>query len=305
MQINKIEIKATIPTRQYENIQPCIEITDIDNYQESLDKGLGIIKELIGKYSEHGNIKEKDVAVVGITKQSFNQDVQVVFEPIAHTYHYNGKPMTSATTYIQKFLQKFDKDKIAPATAKAWGVAEKDLLGLWDSNQKISSDIGTLVHNALEHYDKFKQLGRKISDKKSDDGNYALPKHPLLRTIIEGFQKVDKYEGKVIPEALLTDVDTMICGHADRIMILDEQKKVCRVQDYKVNVDSLEETKGGKISAPFNELPATKLSKYQLQMSIYANILEKHGWTVQGLDAFVYEDEWKHYELEVLDVLNK
>jgi hypothetical protein len=303
MKINKIEIKATIPTRQYENIQPTIEMVDVDNYKESLDSGLSIIKDLIGKYSEHGKIKEK--IAVGIEKQSFNENINVVFEPIEHTYHYNGQQMTSATTYIQKFLTKFDKERIIPATAKAWGVKEKDLADLWNSNTEISSTIGTLVHNALEHYDKFKSMGKFISDKKGEDVNYALPKHPLLKNIIEGFIKVDKYKGEVVPEVLLTDKDTMVCGHADRVLILDKDKKICRIQDYKVNVDSLEETRGGKFLEPFKELPANKLSKYQLQMSIYANILQKHGWTVQGLDAFVYEDEWKHYELEVLEVLGK
>lgn len=50
------------------------------------------------------------------------------------------------------------------------------------------------------------------------------------------------------------------------------------------------------------ELPKTKLSKYQLQLSFYATLLALSGWTVEGLDVFVYENGWKHYELEILSL---
>ena len=46
------------------------------------------------------------------------------------------------------------------------------------------------------------------------------------------------------------------------------------------------------------KLPTNKLSKYGLQLSGQAEMLEKSGWTVQGYDIFVLEDEWKHYEIE-------
>jgi hypothetical protein len=93
-----------------------------------------------------------------------------------------------------------------------------------------------------------------------------------------------------------------VCGQVDRLLITDRQKKTCRVQDYKVNVGAEVESNNLKLAKPYNDLPPTKLSKYQLQMSFYATILEKFGWTVQGLDAYVYEDEWKHYELDKIDI---
>lgn len=156
---------------------------------------------------------------------------------------------------------------------------------------------------ALEHYETHSYLGEEISSKRGAQDNYALPKHPLLRTIIEEFVRINKTKGKVLTEVLLTDVENGFCGHADRIVIVDEEKKICRVGDYKINVDAEAESTRDKPIKPFNNLPGNKITKYQLQMSVYANMLEKSGWTVEGLDIYVYEDGWKYFELPVLKVI--
>ena len=36
-------------------------------------------------------------------------------------------------------------------------------------------------------------------------------------------------------------------------------------------------------------------------MSFYAELLKKHGWTIDGLDVFIYEDKWVHHELDLID----
>lgn len=174
---------------------------------------------------------------------------------------------------------------------------------MWDSNGDLASSFGTVVHKALEHYDKFKALGGKIQIARGTDENYSLPKHPILKNIIEGFTKIDTVLGTVVPEALITNVELGLCGHADRILVIDNEKKICRVQDYKVNVGSEEVSSKHKALAPFDKLPANKITKYQIQMSFYANLLELSGWTVEGLDVFVFEDEWRLFSLPVLRVI--
>ena len=80
-------------------------------------------------------------------------------------------------------------------------------------------------------------------------------------------------------------------------------KKICRIGDYKINVEATVVSSKDKALAPFNTLPANKITKYQIQMSIYANILQRSGWTVQGLDVYILEDGWQYYPLEVLKVI--
>ena len=188
-------------------------------------------------------------------------------------------------------------------SAKSWGVEQQDVKDLWESNKHLSSSFGTVVHSALEHYDRFMKLGQTIQNKREMLENYAMPKHPILKSFIMRFKAMYDTKYEVIPEALITDVSGAFCGHADRILVIDGVKKVCRIQDYKINIDSEEINSKMKAKPPFDHLPANKITKYQLQMSFYANLLEKSGWTVEGLDAFVLEDEWKHYKLDVLKVI--
>ncbi len=234
--------------------------------------------------------------------RSFNEpDVVVVFDPVWHTFHYNGKKLTSATNYIKKFYPEFDLDGVAKMSAKAWGVDEQELKDMWKSNGEITASLGTSVHSALEHYHKFQKIGKDVQNKKKMEENYALPKHPLIRNIVKEFIEADTFVGNVESEILITDVARGYCGLADRALITGERS--CRIQDYKINIDSEKEETNLKAFAPFDVLPANKLTKYQLQMSFYANMLQKSGWKVYGLDAFVYEDKWKHYQMKVLDVI--
>lgn len=236
-------------------------------------------------------------------KKSFNEDVYVAFNEYNHSYFYNEKKLENATTFISKFYKKFDAENISQASAKAWGVDQGELKDLWKSNAVLSGEFGTAIHKALEHYDKFQALGKKIQDKKSLPQNYALPKHPVLLSVIEGFLEINKTEGEVIPEAMITDVKNGYCGTADRVVVVDKKNKVCDVEDYKININPEEEDTNLKPLQPFNELTPNKLTKYRLQMSFYANMLQKSGWTVRKLRVYVFEDSWKTYEFDVLKVI--
>lgn len=302
MKIAKLEIKAVIPTAQYANLQPAFEVHDVDA-QEGTDFLMRHIKDMFERYSEKGGLKENDLVKTFIQRESFNEGKLVGYHDESHTYECDGVKLVSATEYIKQFYKEFDLENISAASAKSWGVEQQEVKDLWESNGGLTSAFGTVVHNALEHYDKFKAMGQIVQDKKSLEENYAMPKHPVLKQIIEAFIAIDTQEGIIVPEVLVTDIKNGVCGRADRILIIDEKKKICRVQDFKVNINSEEISSSMKVLAPFSGLPAHKISKYQLQMSIYANMLQNSGWSVEGLDVFILEDEWKHYKLEVLQVI--
>lgn len=302
MRVDSIKFGATIPTGRYANIQPEITLVDIQ-LEKSTEIGMKFISDLYAKYSEKGGLIPKEIIIATSTKKSFNEDIEINYDPLPHTYHYEGKKLVSATEYIKRFYKPFDAETISEVSAKSWGVKQQEVKDLWQMNGELTADLGTVIHKALELYVKYQELGQKISDKRGMDGNYAMPKHPLLKSIIEGFIEIDKSKGKIAAEVLVTDIKKGMCGHADRVEIIDLKKKICRVQDFKININSEDIDKYSKVLAPFDSLPANKLSKYQLQMSIYANMLQEAGWTVEGLDVFVYEDCWKHYKLDVLKVI--
>ena len=304
MKIDKITIGATIPVAQYANIMPEITMSDIDLNESEF--GLNYIKQMFARFSEKGSLNDKEVKELikqSIVKKSFNENIDINFEPVLHSYTYKGKTMKAVTEYIKKFYKQFDSEKISEASAKAWKVDKELLKELWEENGKLASLFGTLVHKGIENHYKFKDIGNSISNHKELEDNYAIPKHPILKSIIEGFINIDKAKSNVKSEVLLTDIENDLCGQTDILEIIDETKKICRIGDIKVNINSEEETKDYKPLPPFDKLPSNKLTKYQLQMSVYANMLQKSGWTVTGLDVYVYEDTWKYYKLDVLKVI--
>ena len=252
-----------------------------------------------------------------ITKYSFSEpDVIVDFNETKHIYNmrYNGgtKVLKGGTTFIKRFYEPFDSAKIARQCSKYWGVSAKDIEEMWASNGNVSGLLGTTVHLALEHYINFEKIGQTITETRQKSGkdvddNYAMPKHPFLKKTIISLNKLTKkldkkYKvEKVVAEALVTDSATGWGGLVDRLAILDKKNKIARIQDYKVNIGAEKEEPHSKPKPPFSHLPANKLTKYALQLSFYASILKKHGWTIEGLDVFIFENRWVHHTLDLID----
>lgn len=274
--------------------------------------------ELVGIYAKFEiPIKNDSEYDKIITKNSFSEpDVIVDFNDTKHIYNmrWNGgtKVLKGGTTFIKRFYEPFDAPKIARQCSKYWGVGASEIEEMWASNGAVAGLLGTTIHLALEHYINFKSVGDTITStrKKSGkdvDGNYAMPKHPFLKKTIQSINRLtDKLDKEykveeVVAEALITDSATGWGGLIDRLAIIDKKKKIARVQDYKVNIGAEKEEPHSKPKAPFSHLPANKLTKYALQLSFYASILKKHGWTIEGLDVFIFEDKWVHHTLDLID----
>lgn len=235
--------------------------------------------------------------------QSFNEAVKVQFCHEKHLYRYEGRPLTGATTYIKRWLPEFDSSGIAQRCAGAWQVEAGDILALWNSNRDIAGGFGTAIHAAIEHWHTYEKLGATIHANSKKDSNAALPKHPILRALIEQYAelhaKTHKNAVSVYPEALLTNVAEGLCGQADLVVVTDPERKICEIDDFKVNIEP-EKVESGKLLPPFDHLPNNKLSKVTLQLNLLASYMRKSGWTVSKLNAFYLEDKWKHYDIPLL-----
>jgi len=265
-------------------------------------------EEIAKKYSpvkiESRSLRKKECSCINpiVKEKSFNEDLELDYDKIGHRYLYNGKVLGGTTDYVEKLYPSFKIDMIAKSSANNWKVDAQDIADLWESNGRVSSEFGTAIHNALEHYERYKEMGAKIQKIRGTEENYALPKHPTLKKIVQEFVDINTVQGQVLTEQLITDIKNLIAGRADRITIIDKNKKICRVGDYKINLDA--EKKESKLKAKgFEDLPANKITKYQIQMSIYANMLQNTGWTVLGLDAYVYENGWKYFSLPILKII--
>lgn len=243
-------------------------------------------------------IKEESVVQL---LQSFNEDaIFVEFDEEAHTYKYNDVFLKGATTYIKKYIQEFDTDTIAGRCETHWKIPAKVIKEAWNLSGDLARNFGTGIHKALEFEDRYRQYV-----KPKDGSRCFLIKNPAIQNIVEGFYELNDrlgFIGEVFPEALVTDVENGLCGLADRILVTDKENKICRIQDYKVNYDF--DVKGNEkfINLPKGvKLPTTKLAKLALQLKQHRTMLEKSGWTVEGVDGFVYDGEWNYYEVNTLD----
>lgn len=230
--------------------------------------------------------------------KSFNEDFSVKFLKVEHRYLLGTTELLGASKYIKRWIADFDQKGIARVCANQYGCSIDEVLGFWAGSGHVAAAFGTSIHNALEHFEKFKVIGEIVQNKKGLDYNKALPTHPALRKIVEEFYAQKLQDGKVLTEVLVTNVERGLCGTIDRLLITGDKK--CRVQDYKINIGAEEVNRNMKFLGQMATLPKTKLSKYQLQLSFYARLLQLSGWEVSGLDVYVYENEWKLYQMDIL-----
>lgn len=218
-----------------------------------------------------------------IFMKSFNEDVVVEFDEVSHSYTFKGKTLLSGSKYAED--NDFDKERVAGYCSRAWGVKFADVLSLWESNANVSADFGTVIHAMLEHFNKYS----KILPMKEIER--AKPRHPFLRKILDDYIDVVGITN-IEPEVFVTYIEDGFCGQVDGIEILDKKKKIINVWDYKINALKSKQDPTGK----------KKLAKYQKQLSFYAHILEKTGWTVKEIGAIVLEDSWSVYKFDKLNI---
>jgi hypothetical protein len=213
----------------------------------------------------------------------------ILFDSISHTYRtLDGIKMVSGSEYAKQFVKPFDKAMSLMVCAKAWGVRPQVIADIWEMNADISRNYGTSLHKALELAHKHYKTGEKIkSVKKGATENYALPKMPHIRFATELFGRMFSFGG--MPELFVSDTKGLRVGQIDRLEILDDINKICRVQDYKTTT----------------KMDKNKLLSYQHQMSFYAHILINKGWTVEALDLFNFDgNNWERLVLPVLPYIN-
>lgn len=280
----KFKLGATIPTVQYGNIMPEIELEG-----ENVDELKGIATEHIeGLWQLYGERPLTKNDNCGVIIDTFTNE-KVLYDEESHTYYdLDGNKLLSGSNYASQQSKPFNRDGALIGASKKYGVDSDELGNTWDLLGDISRHYGNSIHSALELYHNHFELGEKVSKAKEEDINYALSKLPHLRDCVQSF--VDSFGTDGLMEVLVSDVQNGRAGRIDRLTILDKDKKVCRVGDFKTN----------------HTLTDKKIEEYQHQLSFYAQILMSHGWTVQGLDIYHFDGEgWNHVEMDVLDIQSK
>ena len=250
--------------------------------------------------------------------------------------HVSLEGYLSGSRFPAQFYAEFDEKQNLQRMVDSYfpGVSEKEaekikeaLLEMWGTNGTASTSFGTAIHAALENYDKNHELGQKVRNyakkptKKDPEGvkspNKAFNRNPILKKIVDDFQK--RFGGDYIRfnEEFIWDKGLKLCGSVDRIKVVDLKRRIIRIQDYKTDAD-IHEKKYQLTDSLFYDLTQGKdatmgkelLDYHWLQLSFYAFILQRAGWTVEGLDIYWLngekfakgENAWEEYSHDVIDI---
>lgn len=300
MEKTKVSIAATIPVYQYANLQPTVE-AEADTFEEARDMALTRMKTIWDSVAEGGkklDVSTQTAPATLVPKICTFTRHQVLMDEASHTYQdADGNRYLSGSAFANRYKEKFDSQLMANASAKKHGVKAEDLLNLWSINSEASTSFGTAVHAGLEMYGKYLELSKKT---KNGTDEAALHKNPVIAGIVLSFYQGRENE-EALYEAFVANSDKHLCGFIDRLLVVDKENRVVRVQDYKTNPNI---HKKKKVLAPFTKVvDNTELGHYWLQLSFYAYILELAGYTVEGLDIFNYDGEkWTAYSHDVVDI---
>lgn len=194
------------------------------------------------------------------------QSKEIIFEPINHTYHTkNGKELMSVSKFIHLFQNPFDPDgAIISKCAQKRNISINELRKEWDDKRDSACIKGHLLHECAEHYIKNGRLKRGHQD----------------NDIIKEFRKI-KFEGKLYSEVVLFDEVLGICGTTDLISIVDYDKKIADLRDFKTNKAIKTFSFGKYMKYPFNSMPDANFYHYTIQLGVYSYLLESLGWWVR------------------------
>jgi hypothetical protein len=301
MTLIKRSLTGRIPTNEayaYLEVNVAGETENSESfYQEALPE----IETLFAKY---GN-KPLAVKTDGVweKKTTFTNE-EILYDPINHIYKdLEGNILCGASTYKKLFEKPFPTETASQNAGKAWGCEPSVLVDIWNVNGNMSTGWGSVLHKAMEQYWRYKDM--------NFNGNKPyLSKNPILRGAVESFPEP---EGTVLPEIFISCVAKKRAGQVDGLLILDAEKKIAKIRDYKtdaelgqeqIEADIARATDPAEIKTLKVKLKKAKdkLRIHFIQLSFYADILKAFGWTIEGLEIWNYTSEWKVFESPVLDL---
>jgi hypothetical protein len=264
----KYTITAVIPTVQYGNIQPSIEV-EADTFEEANAMAMPHIEKLWAKYSEKplpsAAQRKKITAYVG---------GDIYYDDATHTYtNEAGDIYMSGSQYAKSLEKPFDLEKISEAMANKFDVSATDIKQMWKLKSEVSAGFGTAIHKALELYGRFQSLSKSI-DKQTN-----LHDHPVIKKAVQEFYEGREKE-KAVHEVFIVDHRAKRAGQIDRMLLTGP--KQCRIQDFKTNADIQK-----------------SINSYWIQLQFYADIMIAAGYEVTGLDIFHWNGGWTTYSKEL------
>lgn len=192
---------------------------------------------------------------------------EVIFEPIEHKYTEikSGKILISVSQLLHLYQKPFDPENhILRACAKRENIKPEELKKRWDFKRDQSCIYGSAVHAEIEYFINTKKI------RKSDH-----------KDIVTDFKKnvFPEFKHSIYSEVLVYSLDLLIAGLSDLVEYNPETNEIS-ISDIKTN-ESLAKKSYNNLLYPLNYLKDNHISRYSLQLSFYAYLLQLRGFKVK------------------------
>lgn len=220
--------------------------------------------------------------VFEIRKKIVDTFADLQFFEEGHRYTLHGKEIPSVTTVIHNFQEHPDFDKIAEAKAEREGLDKDGLLDSWMRKNRISTILGTRVHEYGESLSWLKNghpelICDSIKQQYVHEKNWLLPIHPKEEAIEKFINDLPSSYHLVLNEAKVYNKKETFCGTFDMLYFYKHPKDDSRsgfvILDYKNNAsleNDFSRNKGKMLFPPFNNMFDEPKSLYALQLSAYS-----------------------------------
>lgn len=215
-----------------------------------------------------------------------------------HHYYIDGKLMTSATTFIGTYKNKFDTQKEAEKYALKRGLIKEDVIKEWDHKRDYSTIKGSQVHDYAENFLNNKVFPYDPSNAINRFGEDIIkPAYDKCVSIFNEFY--EKSNANLLPvksEFVIGDADLGICGMIDQLY-WNKKANELQIWDWKTNkAIKTQNDFGNKFKGPIAHLDECEYNTYSLQTNLYKYIIEKNTnlkigdmyflWIFEGNDTF-------------------
>jgi hypothetical protein len=226
-------------------------------------------------------------------EQKFGRILQ--FEESSHSYFLPGKRTISVTQLIKAYTSPFDSETHSARVANRLGVTSGEILKDWEETAKVSTDIGSSVHEFFYEliFKKNTKWEETLEKYDSTHPDYQQ-RTPLLYCEILRFWSDFKHIYEPIAgETAIVDFDTGLCGTFD-LLFRNKQSGKLELFDIKTNKKFTDSNKYGEtLLPPLDHLDNCEVNKYSLQMSLYKHILEKElGLSISEMNVLWLEDTY-------------
>lgn len=211
---------------------------------------------------------------------SRNDEITVHFEESTHTYTDSlGRNLSSVTSVWSQYFHPFVEDTVIKGmlASRNWekseyyGMSPEEIKSLW----KARADLGTKMHAEIEdcilRSSNTSSIQKELEQESLVEGSMSQE----LLHCSNFFTDLNLPEGTtILPEFRVFDVDRMIAGTIDLLVILPCGE--VRIYDWKRVKQIRKENSYQRGITLCKDLDDCNFEHYTMQLNLYRDILERH-----------------------------